>query len=419
MAETLRHRAPVRAAAGIRPLLAWRRIYGGWILPLAFLAVAPVALFAPNGLVVVLVAAALPALPLWRWPRRIASVSGRPLLVLLAALAAAGLLSLTVAADPGRGFFLWIRLAAMIALGLALVAAIPRLGRRLRRRLARVAVIAVVAGLALVAVTAAAWWLAAPDTASARLFRANRAITTLAVVAWPVAAALARRHSAAGAGLIAALLVLAVCLDSLSALMAVVAGAGAAVAVLARPALRAAAAALIAVFILAAPWIVAALPPVRSLVAEGPAIPPSAEHRLYIYAFSAERIAERPWLGWGLEEARSLPGGTAAVPVGSEALPLHPHNLALHLWVELGLPGALAGALLVAWLVTVPGRRDGRLAEAAVTATAVAYVTIGMTAFGAWQNKWIAVAWLAAALVTATRPVRPGAPAAARPDGRA
>lgn len=393
-------------------LLRWRRVYGGWILPLAFVATVPVALFASNGLVVVLVAAALPALPLWCRPRRVAAASGATLLLLLAALAGVGLLSLTVAEDPARGFGLWIRLMAMAGLGLALVAAIPRLGRRLQRRLAAVAVASVVGGVVLIALVAGGWWLAAPDGPSARLFRANRAITALAVIAWPAAAALERRRRFAGLALVVALLVLAACLDSLSALVAALGGAVLGLAVLARPGLRRVAAGLLVLAILAAPWIVEALPPPRALVAEGPDLPPSAQHRLYIYAFSSDRIAERPWLGWGLEEARSLPGGTAAVPVGSEALPLHPHNLALHLWVELGLPGALAGALLAAWMVAAPGRRDDRLTQAAMTATAIAYVAIGMTAFGAWQNKWIAVAWLAAAMMAATRP-SPG------PHGRA
>ena len=73
----------------------------------------------------------------------------------------------------------------------------------------------------------------------------------------------------------------------------------------------------------------------------------SALHRLYIWDFAAERIAERPILGWGLDGSRRLPGGDAPViirrcdaalqPVGNvrvdgTVMPLHPHNAILQVW---------------------------------------------------------------------------------------
>ena len=93
-------------------------------------------------------------------------------------------------------------------------------------------------------------------------------------------------------------------------------------------------------------------------------IPPSAAHRLLIWDFVILRIAERPLLGWGMEASRSLPGHATTPPGGpgplrpgwrrdarlagrrAELLPLHPHNGALQLRLELGWPGVLLAALL-------------------------------------------------------------------------
>nr|WP_246514331.1 O-antigen ligase family protein [Neoroseomonas soli] len=169
----------------------------------------------------------------------------------------------------------------------------------------------------------------------------------------------------------------------------------------------------IAATILVMPLLVAAIPtlPVERL-------PGSALHRMLIWDFTAERIAERPLLGWGMEASRTVPGGRdnpspealARMRVTDPALlrwfaephinilPLHPHNGALQVWLELGAVGALIAAAL-AWLLGVAATRvpcspaaAGALASAAVTA---------MLSFGAWQAWWVAAMMLAAAVCVA------------------
>ena len=46
--------------------------------------------------------------------------------------------------------------------------------------------------------------------------------------------------------------------------------------------------------------------------------------------------------------------------MGPATLPLHPHNAALQVWLELGLPGAALMALLLSWLWLLP--RGGAVA---------------------------------------------------------
>jgi O-antigen ligase len=169
----------------------------------------------------------------------------------------------------------------------------------------------------------------------------------------------------------------------------------------------------LAAAILAMPLAVAAIPalPVERL-------PVTALHRMVIWQFTGARIAERPVLGWGLEASRAIPGGNAAPPAAIldrlrvsdpalrgwfaaphvQVLPLHPHNGALQVWLELGAVGALVAAAL-AWLLGAAAARApcppaaaGALASAAVTA---------MLSFGAWQAWWVAAMLLAAAACAA------------------
>ena len=137
----------------------------------------------------------------------------------------------------------------------------------------------------------------------------------------------------------------------------------------------------------------------------------SAAHRVLIWDFSLARIAERPWLGWGMEAARAMPGGRDRIAeaelrrfgldaqigwfetVRAERLPLHTHNAPIQVWLELGAVGALlASALVLAlgWRATSPG-------AAGAFAAAVA---IGSLSYGIWQGWWLC---LLAMLVLAAR----------------
>jgi O-antigen ligase len=159
-------------------------------------------------------------------------------------------------------------------------------------------------------------------------------------------------------------------------------------------------------------------------------LPPSAAHRLLIWDFALSRIAERPVLGWGMEASRAIPGGTRGpteetldrfhlstpplreffVAPGVELMPLHPHNGALQLRLELGLPGALLAAAL-ALLLGGAAARSGH-PPAAAGALAAAAVT-GMLSFGTWQAWWIAAQLLVLVALAGLGPWR-GA-GAARP----
>jgi O-antigen ligase len=120
----------------------------------------------------------------------------------------------------------------------------------------------------------------------------------------------------------------------------------------------------------------------------------SAGHRLMIWSFAGERIAERPLAGWGLDAARGIPGGKDPIRPGETWLPLHPHNAPLQVWLELGVPGAVLFALLVAllWygLATVAWPRI--FVAAAGTSLAIGLIA-SLATYGIWQEWWVATLW--------------------------
>jgi O-antigen ligase len=113
-------------------------------------------------------------------------------------------------------------------------------------------------------------------------------------------------------------------------------------------------------------------------------IPGGAERfdRATLDRFGLTSDAERHW--FAAEAARRLP--------------LHPHNNALQVWLELGAVGAVLAAALVALLMLAAGASP--VAPAALGA-AVAGAITGQLSFGAWQAWWIASVVLAAVVARA------------------
>jgi O-antigen ligase len=136
-------------------------------------------------------------------------------------------------------------------------------------------------------------------------------------------------------------------------------------------------------------------------------------HRLLIWRFTADRIAERPVLGWGMDASRAMPGGKtrfadlfpdAQLPGDAEALPLHPHDAALQWELELGVPGTVLCLAIVAWGLwrVTEAEHVPRLARASGLAWAASALVIALLDYGAWQAWWFACLFLGAAIASAT-----------------
>jgi len=231
------------------------------------------------------------------------------------------------------------------------------------------------------------------------VYSGSATLTVLFV--WPLMVHAARIHVLA---LVAPwLLVLGVVLSLISsaAVLAIVIGGAGFVLVAFAPRIGGAViAALIALSVLVAP----ALPPSQKqsaqLLETYDELPRSGYHRLLIWRFVADRISERPLLGWGFNSSRVIPGREKKLDQHETALPLHPHNAALQWWLELGAPGAILGAALIIWLMRAIGRaRASIVAKASAASLVLSTVTVSFLSYGIWQSWWIASMWLAGAFM--------------------
>ena len=233
------------------------------------------------------------------------------------------------------------------------------------------------------------------------------ATSLTALFVWPVILALARRGRFALAVVaLAAVLAVAYGLGNTTALAALALGTlTAGVVFVFRRRAGVALAAILAVGIVGAPLMTATVLKPRSLSPETEFVSFALLHRLYIWEFAAEAITQHPARGWGMNASRVLPGGKERVfddfrqmSVG-QVMPLHPHNLSLQMWLELGLPGALlAGALVALVLLRLTRRRLDRSLSTIACGQFAAGFVISSFSFGAWQSWWLAALWLAASL---------------------
>lgn len=140
-----------------------------------------------------------------------------------------------------------------------------------------------------------------------------------------------------------------------------------------------------AVAILVMPLVVVAI----RMLGLGAHLPLSWAERVAYWDYAVDRIAEHPLRGWGLDASRAF----------SPHIQLHPHNGAVQVWLELGALGAALAALV--WLAAFRrlARDERTLLAAAAAGSAAVYLFFGLVSFGVWQEWWLALAALAAAIV--------------------
>ena len=149
-------------------------------------------------------------------------------------------------------------------------------------------------------------------------------------------------------------------------------------------------------------------------------------HRMAMWKFTTDRIFERPLMGWGLENSRAIPGGREIVPIADwirsnpstlsqhpnlpkllednppEYLPLHPHNIILQIWLELGFVGVVLAGSAVAVVLLIVEKRSGPKHQYVMSlAMSSAWAAIACLSFGAWQTWWLSAVILAALLLVA------------------
>lgn len=373
---------------------------------------APVGVLAPSGLVPALLLSVVAGFFLRQSGEGIRGAFGGPLLWILSAIAVWALIGGFWALDPPRTMTLAIKLFALCLSGILFIYWLDNQpGARLEKLENAVTVghflgLAVLfVGYAYAEITGDSLW---STNSGDPLTTLSRGADILALSIWPAATILWKRERVFAALAAIALTLLSVLLLSNAAVVAGI-GAGTAVFIFIFIFRKKAAVAIgcaIAVVILAAPLLMRLVPSGDVMNEKVGAVYTSAVHRIYTWHFVNKKIAERPILGWGLDASRIIPGGRKQLrkdPLTlwkQEILPLHPHNAALQVWLELGLPGAFlfAGFVFLIFFRLFRGRRS-HSAAAAMGAVTTVYLVIGSFSFGVWQNWWVAAGWLVAGLM--------------------
>jgi O-antigen ligase len=312
--------------------------------------------------------------------------------VLLGVLLLWGTASALWSVNPLRSLVVAARLAGLFAVGLTLAAGAGLVAAP--RRLALLLFIGMALGIAMVAIELATGG-GLSSLVSDRAYRPtqlNQASIAFALLVLPASALLISLGQAIFATLLASATAMAVYgLAGTAAKAALLAGL--AIGFLlhrARPVVAGAALAISVFVTIAAPLTFARLERVPGLGETADSYKISAGHRLLIWSFAGDRIAERPLTGWGLDSSRAIPGGDDPIRPGEPWLPLHPHNAALQVWLELGVPGAALFALLAAivWRALARVEWPPLFAAAAGASLTIAFLCCFAT-YGIWQEWWL------------------------------
>ena len=391
----------------------------GASLALAALILPPLGVLAPLGLAPLL---ALLAMALLASDGRRSAAAARPhtaIFALLAAVSAWGAVTALWSPIPFHsllesGRFLVIVAAGLVVTGHAALLSEPEARRIGHALLAGIAIAVLLLQVELHGDEAIARHIHhTPPAQPISIARYDRGITVLLLMAWPAAALLAARRRWLGLAALALAVGATVgAFNSRASILALLVALP--VSALAARLPRLAALGMVGAVLLVA-LVLPLVPPdgagIERLRRAAPMLPQSAIHRLEIWRFVADRIDERPLLGWGMDASRAVPGGKSPVvdlfpevtmnPL-AEALPLHPHDAALQWRLELGLPGtllAIAALGLVLWRLARARALDV-WRRALAFGYAASALAVALLSFGAWQAWWVSTLWLGAALLT-------------------
>ena len=324
--------------------------------------------------------------------------------LLLGALVVWATASAAWSVDPRHSLLIAGRLAGLVAAGFALTAAADVILNPGRLLLCFYAGLAV--ALLLAPIQLATDGLLTQPWMTRGFFppQLNQGADTLSIMVLPASAALVQRGRVV-LGLLLAVVILAVISSLVGTAAKTALGAGILLAPLLYvwPRAAARAAAIVCVLIIiTAPLTFARVARLEAVTETAEGVKFSAWHRLMIWSFAGDRIAERPLAGWGLDSSRAIPGGDEPIYQGRVWLPLHPHNAPVQLWLELGVPGAALFALLLAWLwLRIAAAPWPRLFAAAAGAGLTSAVIAAMGAYGIWQEWWIGTLWFSLFLILA------------------
>jgi len=129
----------------------------------------------------------------------------------------------------------------------------------------------------------------------------------------------------------------------------------------------------------------------------GTELPQSWEHRLRMWGYCWQVIAEQPIQGAGFDASRTF-NETFVARDGRELsiVSLHPHNAGIQIWTEAGFIGAVLASMVIASMMTpVKKYVQSRAHGGAVSGVIMGVLIVSSLTYGAWQFWWWGCVFLA------------------------
>ena len=111
----------------------------------------------------------------------------------------------------------------------------------------------------------------------------------------------------------------------------------------------------------------------------------SANARLEIWYFISEQIMKNPWMGLGIDATRSVTFSGPMVYY-KDASVLHPHNVALQLWIEFGIFGPILGSLILflMYLHIKGTSKEQKILSLIVLAGTTIFLSVSWSIWSSW-----------------------------------
>lgn len=389
----------------------------------------PVAVLATSQVWVLAVLGVLGILAVRAVHGRFALKPNRLTLVLMILLVGWAATSSLWAIEPERVFKTAMRIALVCMSLIILIDATNKLDHKQRRTFGYWLVGGTVTGLVLTGILvlssgAFSAWLGGGRLIGPEIANLNRTSTVISLLVWPVALIVAQIYNRIAAATVIALSALLLfALAPSTPLVAFAVGLVAfAIAWISHGLAKRVLLLAFAGAVISIPLLDVLAPPVIDFLAANVHAPHSEIHRLVIWQFAAERVFEHPLFGWGLDASRAIPGNSDQLFLfyfggnaeTGQALPLHPHNALIQIWLELGLVGViLVGAIFSLIVASIPTSPHNRAGPATLIATTACAFTVAQLGFGIWQGWWMATLGLMVMIAIATGtnpPARQGQP---------
>ena len=122
-------------------------------------------------------------------------------------------------------------------------------------------------------------------------------------------------------------------------------------------------------------------------------------HRRVIWSFSKQKILENPLLGHGMFSSRAI-GDQHKIKNHNNkmlsAIPLHPHNSILQLWLELGIIGIILFYIILSNIINkIYEIKKINSKYAAFSLVSLFQIfLIGQFSYGFWQTWWISIIFI-------------------------